>query len=133
EDGAEDRTLDFGFVLPQVAVGDYVWVDVDRDGVQDVGEPGIEGVVLVLTDENGDPVVDVFGNPVGPATTGPDGRYEFRNLPVGHSYTVTIDQVASAAALAPYIPTIEDGGPSDVDSSTWTTTSVFLPDDGDED
>ncbi|MEE6289129.1 hypothetical protein V2J52_15865, partial [Georgenia sp. MJ173] len=40
-DGDRDPTLDFGFVLPKVSVGDYVWVDSDRDGIQDEGEPGI--------------------------------------------------------------------------------------------
>ncbi|WP_434056445.1 SdrD B-like domain-containing protein [Georgenia sunbinii] len=27
-----------------------MWVDSDRDGIQDEGEPGIPGVTLVLTD-----------------------------------------------------------------------------------
>src|SRR5204862_338321 len=47
-DGASDPTLDFGFVRPAVSVGDFVWVDSDRDGVQDPGEPGIAGVTLRL-------------------------------------------------------------------------------------
>src|SRR5690606_14695099 len=49
EDGDRDPTLDFGFVPARVSVGDFVWVDVDRDGIQDDGEPGIPGVTLVLT------------------------------------------------------------------------------------
>jgi DNA-directed RNA polymerase II subunit RPB1 len=36
--GSSDTTLDFGFVLPKVSVGNFVWADTDRDGVQDVGE-----------------------------------------------------------------------------------------------
>ncbi|HRE03414.1 MAG TPA: SdrD B-like domain-containing protein, partial [Ilumatobacteraceae bacterium] len=60
-----------------VSVGDYVWVDTNRDGRQGnpATEPGIPGVVLVLVGPDGEPVVDVFGNPVGPTTTGPNGEY----------------------------------------------------------
>ncbi|MBN3585883.1 hypothetical protein JYB64_26180, partial [Algoriphagus aestuarii] len=56
QDGERDPTLDFGFVRPMVSVGDYVWEDVDRDGLQGEGEPGIPGVVLVLTGPDGEPV-----------------------------------------------------------------------------
>ena len=92
-DGDRDPTLDFGFVQPSVSVGDYVWVDTDHDGVQDDGEPGIGGVELTLTDPDGHQVTDVYGNPVGPVTTGPDGSYLFPDLPVlqpGEHYTVTV-------------------------------------------
>ncbi|HWL45759.1 MAG TPA: SdrD B-like domain-containing protein, partial [Ilumatobacter sp.] len=133
-DGDRDDTLDFGFVLPSVSVGNFVWVDTDRDGIQDPGEPGIPGVVLILTGPDGEPVTDVFGNPVGPATTDANGRYNFPNLPGGVAYTVTIDPVASAGALAPYIPTTPGAGNNPaVDSSTGSATSVVLPNDGDRD
>ncbi|WP_199729923.1 SdrD B-like domain-containing protein, partial [Tessaracoccus sp. OH4464_COT-324] len=38
--------MDFGFVRPRVSVGDFVWLDADRDGIQDDGEKGIKGVEL---------------------------------------------------------------------------------------
>ncbi|HWL45507.1 MAG TPA: SdrD B-like domain-containing protein [Ilumatobacter sp.] len=131
---ADDPTIDAGFVAPSVSVGDFVWVDTDRDGIQDSGEPGIPGVVLVLTGPDGGPVVDVFGNPVGPVTTDADGRYLFPNLPAGVAYTVTIDQAASAAALAPYVPTTAGAGSNPArDSSTGSATSAVLPNNGDHD
>ncbi|RRD38879.1 hypothetical protein EII42_12820, partial [Tessaracoccus sp. OH4464_COT-324] len=46
KDGESDLTLDFGFVRPRVSVGDFVWLDADRDGIQDDGEKGIKGVEL---------------------------------------------------------------------------------------
>ncbi|HWL41751.1 MAG TPA: SdrD B-like domain-containing protein, partial [Ilumatobacter sp.] len=131
--GVDDHTWDFGFTLPSVSVGDFVWVDTSRDGIQDPGEPGIPGVVLILTDADGQPVTDVYGNLVGPVTTDADGLYDFPGLPVGAAYTVTIDEAASAAALAPYIPTIPGAGDPDEDSSTGSATSVVLPNDGDRD
>lgn len=41
------RTLDAGFVF-LANVGNLVWSDLDADGVQDAGEPGIEGVTVQL-------------------------------------------------------------------------------------
>jgi hypothetical protein len=110
EAGQDDHTINFGFVKPSVSVGDFVWVDTDRDGIQDPGEPGIENVWLVLTDQNGDPVIDVYGNEVDPVPTDENGYYEFPDLPAGTAYTVTIDPVASATALEPYLPTTPGAG-----------------------
>ena len=66
KDGERDPSLDFGFVLTpgKVSVGDYVWVDSNRDGIQYEGEKGIKGVVLTITGPDGKPVTDVFGKPV---------------------------------------------------------------------
>ena len=47
--GSDDRSFDFGFV-PVFEIGDFVWSDVDGDGVQDAGEPGIAGVTVTLED-----------------------------------------------------------------------------------
>lgn len=117
---------------PRVSVGDYVWVDLNRDGIQDSGEPGIPGVTLTIVDDEGNPVVDVNGNPVGPVVTDENGYYTFENLPVGVSYTTIIDQ--DSPALDPYTPT-KAGSGSDraTDSSTGSATSVVLPNDGDRD
>ncbi|MCR1783987.1 sortase [Nocardioides carbamazepini] len=137
--GGVDHTIDAGVVLPpSVSVGDYVWVDSDKDGRQDDGEPGIPGVVLVLTGPDGQPVTDVFGNPVGPTTTDANGGYTFDNLPplpAGQHYTVTIDQTAPSTqtALEPYVPTQSGQGDTAGDSSTWTAESSDLTDDGDRD
>jgi len=138
QDGDRDPTLDFGFVPASVSVGDYVWVDQDKDGRQDEGEPGIPGVVLVLTGPNGQPVTDVYGNPVGPVTTDANGGYTFDDLPplpAGQHYTVTIDQTAPSTqtALQPYQPTQAGQGDREGDSSTWTATSSDLTEDGDRD
>jgi fimbrial isopeptide formation D2 family protein len=119
-----DPTRDAGLLELPVSVGDRVWVDTDGDGVQDDGEPGLPGVVLVLTDADGDPVVDASGAPVGPVTTDADGAYLFADLVPG-TYTVTVDQDASAAALVPYRPTLAGAG-SDrgADSSTGSATTA---------
>ncbi|WP_281862361.1 SdrD B-like domain-containing protein [Salana multivorans] len=138
EDGDRDPTLDFGFVTPSVSVGDYVWVDQNRDGRQDEGEPGIPGVVLTLVGPDGEPVTDVFGNPVPPTPTDENGHYTFENLPAltgEQTYTVVIDRQASQEALRPYVPTVPGEGDREGDSSTWeaSTEPGDLHEDGDRD
>ena len=133
---ADDPTLDAGLVvpIPQVSVGDYVWKDLDKDGIQDSGEPGIQGVVLTIKDETGQPVKDVAGNTVGPVTTDANGYYLFPALPIDHTYTVTIDQAASATALTGLAPTLANqGGDTAKDSSTGSATSVPMTIDGQQD
>ncbi len=133
-----DPTWDAGVVLKAVSVGDLVWVDSNRDGRQDPGEPGIPGVVLEIVGPDGNPVTDVHGNPVQPVTTDENGGYSFDDLPAlsdGQTYTVRIDREASAEALRPYVPTTPGAGDRAGDSSTWeaTTEPGGLSEDGDRD
>ncbi|WP_265160633.1 SdrD B-like domain-containing protein, partial [Glutamicibacter sp. MNS18] len=138
-DGEHDPTLDFGFIIPdvpKVSLGDYVWFDEDKDGLQGEDENGIKGVVLKLTGPDGEDVVDINGEPVGPVTTDENGYYIFKDLPVleeGQSYKVTIDQEASREALEGYVPTKETEGNREEDSSTWEATSEGLTTDGEHD
>lgn len=118
-----DPTRDAGLAERPVRVGDRVWVDLDGDGVQDPGEPGLAGVVLALTDAAGDPVTDAAGAPVGPVTTDADGAYAFTGLLPG-AYTVTVDEAASAVALAPYRPTATGAGDAATDSSAGSATTA---------
>ncbi|WP_174521285.1 SdrD B-like domain-containing protein, partial [Arthrobacter woluwensis] len=73
----------FSVRLPQTGViGDRVWNDANGNGIQDDGEPGIQGVTVELLDENGQPVLDSNGNPIT-TTTDANGAYRFENLPLG--------------------------------------------------
>ena len=71
--------IDFAFVKP-VSVGNFVWFDANKDGIQDADEVGVAGVTVTLTDGAGNPVIDVDGNPVKPVTTDANGKYVFTNL-----------------------------------------------------
>jgi hypothetical protein len=111
-----------------VSVGDYVWLDSNKDGIQDAAEKGIPGVTLVLTGPNG-AVTDLAGHAVGPTVTDADGHYTFGNLPVlqaGQHYTVTIDQAASSKALGTLKPTIPNAAGPASDSSTGSASSGDL-------
>ncbi|MEE8523016.1 MAG: SdrD B-like domain-containing protein, partial [Thermoanaerobaculia bacterium] len=45
-------------VLPAATVGDFVWEDDDGDGVQDIGETGLSGILVELRKDSDDSLVD---------------------------------------------------------------------------
>ena len=45
--GTDELSIDFGF-LPRVLIGNYVFLDVGRDGIQSPGDAAIAGVVVEL-------------------------------------------------------------------------------------
>ena len=65
-------------------LGDRVWLDLDSDGVQDPGEPGIRGVDVELVWFGSDGVLGGGDDVVSTTTTGADGLYLFVNLPAGN-------------------------------------------------
>lgn len=80
-------------ILPRASLGDRVWLDLDSDGIQDDGEPGVSGVLVTLAG------TDVDGSAVSlTTTTDADGRYLFADLAAG-DYLVTFDH-STAGALA---------------------------------
>ncbi|MCP5097086.1 MAG: hypothetical protein GY943_16175, partial [Chloroflexi bacterium] len=95
-----NMTVDFGFV-PVVSIGSLVWEDVDGDGVQESGEPGITGATVTLWVDDGFgtfvAATDVYGTLVSSQLTAADGQYFFNNLPEG-DYRV---QVTPPAGYTP--------------------------------
>ena len=96
--GEENLTLDMGIVEeppPELAsLGDYVWWDVDRDGLQEEGEPGVPGatVTLLADVDNDGEIDDVVGTTLtADGTTHPLGFYEFTDLTPGVEYQVAFD------------------------------------------
>ncbi len=95
-------------------IGNRVWLDSDRDGVQDAGEPGIGGVTVHLYD--GD------GTLVGTTTTSPNGTYLFDDsnvtggLQPGTDYTIAVDNpddYAPGGPLEDLLPTTPNAGSED--------------------
>ncbi len=101
--GGSDQTIDFGYYAP-VTIGNFVWNDLNGNGVQDVGEPGIPGVVLNLSGEDG------LGNPVtATSTTDGTGYYQFTQAPGTYSVSV--------AAPGGYVATAAGQGTAGTDSN----------------
>jgi len=127
QSGEEDRTLDVGIIrLDTVRVGDRVWFDNDKDGVQGTpeDEPGVSNVVVTLYDSaTGTPAVGEDGNPLTDVT-GDSGNYLFEDLPPGDYYTVF-----DLTSLPPnYIVTDRNvGGDDGLDSDADPTTGATGP------
>ncbi|MBC7886119.1 MAG: hypothetical protein H7X99_11635, partial [Saprospiraceae bacterium] len=66
--------IDAGFYRYS-SIGDFVWNDLNNNGLQDLGEPGIEGVILTLIND--------LGEEVASAVTGNFGFYFFSNISPG--------------------------------------------------
>ena len=88
-----------------VDIGDKVFVDLDADGVQDGGEPGLAGVTVTLYDAAGTAPIatDVYGNALSPITTAGNGAYQFHAIAPG-TYTVKF------APPGGYVATVTDAG-----------------------
>ncbi|MEL6656096.1 MAG: SdrD B-like domain-containing protein [Bacteroidota bacterium] len=121
ESGENDPTIDAGF-FGNASLGDFVWEDLDADGIQDAGEPGIEGVTVMLLD--GD------GNMLDQTTTDANGFYEFTDLTPG-------DYIVKFTAPAGFDPSpANQGGDDTVDSDADETTGetgVITLESGDND
>ena len=63
------------------ALGNYVWIDENADGIQDAGEPGIAGVTVTAEGPNGTLTT----------VTDSDGGYIFKDLEYG-KYDVQVDE-----------------------------------------
>ena len=78
-------TPNFGYSLSG-SIGDTVFNDLDGDGTQDAGEPGIAGVSVEIYLDDGDGIFEpgvgagLDGNPIGTTTTAADGTYLFTGL-----------------------------------------------------
>jgi len=96
--GGDFNDADFGFLRQDGAIGDFVWNDLNGDGVQDGGEPGLQNVTLdLIEDTNGNGAID-GGEPVlDTQTTDVNGAYDFTNLAFG-DYVVTVTDTNNVLA-----------------------------------
>jgi protocatechuate 3,4-dioxygenase beta subunit len=107
--GEENLTYDAGYIQDVTgSIGDFVWEDLDGDGLQDDNEPGIGGVQVTLTgtDDNGNPIFQV-------TFTDADGFYIFNNLQPG-TYKLTFTTPLGYVSTTPNVGT-DDSVDSDAD------------------
>lgn len=76
------------------SIGDFVWQDIDGDGVQDGGsETGIADITVNLYyDADGDGILDADEPLINTTSTSVTGLYSFTNLPDGN-YIVVVDDL----------------------------------------
>lgn len=99
------------------AIGDLVWEDLDADGVQDPGEPGLGGVTVRLFDDS--------GTELDSTVTDSAGAYEFRNLSYG-DYHVEVDIPAGFFA-SPRNQGSNDSVDSDIDGNGIMASTTLDP------
>ncbi len=64
DEGESHLTADFGYGLG-APIGDFVWEDLNHDGIQDAGEPGVEGVTVRLLNGSGALLVTTTTDAIG--------------------------------------------------------------------
>jgi len=113
-DGNYD-TVDAG-MYEYATIGDFVWNDLDKDGLQDSGENGLSGVEVKLYKGNG-----TF---VSSTNTNPAGLYEFTNLPEGDYYLKFI--LKTGYAFSPKSQGGDSEKDSDADETSGETSTTHL-------
>jgi protocatechuate 3,4-dioxygenase beta subunit len=89
--GQVNLTVDAGLKpLVPSTVGDFVWFDLDRNGIQDPGEPGVPGVIVTL--------YNAANQVVGSAVTDGNGAYLISNVPAGNGYYAVFSNTPDPAA-----------------------------------
>ncbi|MCP4343578.1 MAG: hypothetical protein GY799_33055, partial [Desulfobulbaceae bacterium] len=117
--GKPNLTIDAGIFSPDppASLGDYVWHDVNGDGIQDTSEPGIANVKVNLRDPDTDDLIAT-------TTTDTSGYYEFTGLSTD-DYIVEFKQPPNYNFTGQNQGS-NDAGDSDADPNTGRTSTVTL-------
>jgi hypothetical protein len=100
-------------IADEGCIGDHVWFDDSRDGIQDAGETGAPGVTLFLRSS-------ATGGLVAVTATDSLGNYYFTGVPAG-TYTIEIEPPPGYTVM----PADADGA-DDAHDSDFDTTSFSL-------
>jgi len=110
--GEVNVNIDFGIEPAPSNLGNFVWIDWDGNGIQDVGEPGVEGVQVNLFGLGNDGVQSHDDNQIATVTTDANGQYSFTDLNPGNYY-IAFDLTTLPQGFG---PTAKDAGNEDDDS-----------------
>ncbi len=114
-DGEDKDTVDVG-MIPKAKIGDWVWEDLDNDGIQDVGESGIAGVTVELYKIG----LGLYAS----TTTAVDGSYSFANVEPGTYYLKFY--TPAGYYFSPKDVGGDDAKDSDANTSTGLTATTTL-------
>lgn len=110
--------LDAGIFTEQAGLGNFVWEDLDNDGVQDPNEPGIPGITVTLYAADG-------VTPIATTITNANGAYSFINLDPG-TYVVGFSGIPLGSNLSNPNQGGDDALDSDADPITGKTGPIVL-------
>ncbi len=80
--GSKMMHIDCGFIYKQCSLGDFVWLDMNENGIQDANESGINGIKIKLYDKQGGFVQQVESH----SDNNGDGFYIFEGINWGEYY-----------------------------------------------
>ena len=120
--GSQPYTAPVSCTLTPTSIGDLVWIDANRNGQQDSGEAGIDGVTVRLLQQSNPPGTYMV---VSTTATANGGHYLFTNLSAG---TYLMEFVASSLP-ANYVFTTSNapGVPIDMNSDANPVTGRTAP------
>ncbi len=99
-------------------IGDYIWKDIDGDGIQDADEPGIEGALVTLRDCDGNAVMDTLSDI--------NGFYVFEDvLPGFYVVDFDLDNLPSGCAFTFPFQGFDPEVDSNVDLDGLTECQLF--------
>lgn len=119
--GEINLTIDAGIytLTPKSTLGDKVWFDVNKNGIQDAGEAGVEGVTVTL--------YDASGNFIKATATSASGEYLFTDLNAG-TYVIGFSNLpAGYTATTQNVLGSNTTNNSDADVVTLKTSAIVLP------
>ena len=121
QSGQSPTDVDAGF-FRAASLGDRVWEDLNGNGGQDIGEPGVANVRVRLLDSTGNPILDGGGDPVTQFTNA-TGNYRFDGLVPG-VYRIRIDAPSGYTLTAANVGS--NGADSDLNKTTGISGSTTL-------
>jgi hypothetical protein len=120
--GDQIRYVDAGIKLQQInngSIGDFVWNDLDKDGVQDAGEPGIPGVTVRLYNATTNAVIAT-------AVTDAQGNYIFNDLAGGDYFVEFVTPAGYTRTSRNNINPVQFNTDSDMNITTGRTNPFSL-------
>ncbi len=114
-----EQSISAGNCAGSTTIGDYVWLDENRDGVQDPNEFGIPNVQVFLYNAND------LTTPIASTLTGFDGGYLFNPLPAGE-YVVGFGSPGTNFTATTVNNSANDAIDSDMDPTTLQTGPYLL-------
>jgi len=107
------------------ALGDYVWLDKNQDGIQDTDESPVPGVTVKLLSPGANNQCDIDDAELATTMTDANGKYLFDNLPGGNYCVLFV--APTGYSFTKYMQGSNPAIDSDANTTTGLTGLITLP------